>query len=392
VFVIGLGIFTAASAAAALAPDMGTLIAARAVQGVGGAIVTPLSLTILAEAIGPQKRGLALGAWSAVAGVAVASGPVVGGAVVDGLSWQWIFWINVPIGLLAIPLARGLLRETSGERAPLDLRGLAVASAGLLGVVWGLVNGNADGWTSPGILAALAGGAALLVAFVALEARTAQPMVPLRLFRSRAFSAANLASMLMYFGMFGTVFLLVQFLQFAQGLSALEAGLRVLPWTLVPMFVAPVAGMLSDRIGGGPIMAAGLALQAVALSWLALVLEADVAYSSLVGAFVIGGLGNGLFFAPSASVVLGAVAPSEQGKASGINNALREVGAVFGVAVLASVFSSAGGYASPEQFVEGLQPAMWVGAATVASAALVALAIGVRRPAAVAARPALAAS
>jgi EmrB/QacA subfamily drug resistance transporter len=371
---------------------MGTLIAARAVQGVGGAIVTPLSLTILAEAIGPEKRGLALGAWSAVAGVAVASGPVIGGAVVDGLSWQWIFWLNVPVGLLALPLARGLLRETFGERAPLDLRGLALASAGLLGVVWGLVNGNADGWTSTGIVASLAGGAALLAAFLAHEARTAQPMVPLGLFRDRAFSAANVASGLMYFGMFGTVFLLVQFMQFAQGHSALEAGLRVLPWTLVPMFVAPVAGILSDRIGGGPIMAVGLALQATALAWIAAVVDADVAYSSLVGAFVLGGLGQGLFFAPSASVVLGAVDPRQKGKASGINNAIRELGGVFGVAVLASVFSHSGGYASPEQFVEGLQPAMWIGAAVVAASALVALAIGVRRPTVAAPRPALAAS
>ncbi len=217
-------------------------------------------------------------------------------------------------------------------------------------------------------------------------------MVPLRLFRDRAFSAANLASMLMYFGMFGTVFLLVQFLQFAQGHSALEAGLRVLPWTLVPMFVAPVAGALSDRIGGGPIMAVGLVLQAVALGWLAAVVDPDVAYSSLIGAFVLGGLGNGLFFAPVASVVLGAVAPSQEGKASGINGAVRELGGVFGVAVLASVFSHAGGYASPEQFVEGLQPAMWIGAGVVGASALVALTIGVRRPSVAAPRPALAAS
>jgi len=367
-------------AAAALAPDIGSLIAARAVQGVGGAIVTPLSLTILAEAIGPAKRRLALGAWSAVAGVAVAAGPVIGGAVVDGLSWQWIFWLDVPVGLLALPLARGLLRETFGAKAPLDLRGLAVASAGLLGVVWGLVNGNADGWTSTGILASLGGGAALLVAFLVLEARTEQPMVPLRLFRNRAFSAANLASMLMYFGMFGSVFLLVQFLQFAQGYTALEAGLRVLPWTLVPMFVAPVAGVLSDRIGGGSIMAAGLALQAVSLGWLATVADAEATYASMVGAFVLGGLGNGLFYAPVASVVLGAVAPEEEGKASGTNNAVRELGGVFGVAVLASVFSGAGGYACPEQFVDGLQPALWIGALVVLGSAVAAAAIGLRAP------------
>jgi EmrB/QacA subfamily drug resistance transporter len=376
IFVGGLALFTVASAAAALAPDMGTLIAARAVQGVGGAIVTPLSLTILSEAVGRERRGLALGAWSAVAGVAVAAGPVIGGAVVDGLSWQWIFWLNVPVGLLALPAAARMLRETHGERAPLDLRGLALASAGLAGIVWGLVNGNADGWTSPGIVASLAAGTALVVAFVVAEARSAAPMVPLGLFRSRAFSAANGASLLMYFGMFGSVFLLTQFLQFAQGHSALEAGLRVLPWTLVPMFVAPVAGVLSDRIGGGPIMAAGLALQAVTLGWLAAVAEPEASYWSLVGPLVLGGLGNGLFYAPVASVVLGAVRAEEEGKASGVNNAVRELGGVFGVAVLASVFSHAGGYASPQQFTDGLQPALWIGAAVVAASALVAVGIG----------------
>jgi EmrB/QacA subfamily drug resistance transporter len=379
VFTIGLGIFTVASAAAALAPDAGSLIAARAVQGIGGAIVTPLSLTILADAVGAERRGLALGAWSAVAGVAVAAGPVIGGAVVEGLSWNWIFWLNVPVGLVALPIAVRALHESFGEKAPLDLRGLTLASLGLLGIVWGLINGNADGWTSPQILAALGGGAALVAAFVAYEARTRAPMVPLRLFRNRTFSAVNAASLLMYFGMFGSVFLLTQFLQTAQGYSPLEAGVRVLPWTLVPMFIAPVAGVLADRIGGGPLIAGGLALQAASLGWLAYVAEPDAAYAALVGALVLGGIGNGLFYAPVASVVLGAVGRHEEGKASGINNAVRELGGVFGVAVLASVFAHQGGYASAQQFVDGMQPALWIGAAVVAVAAVVALAIG--RPA-----------
>jgi EmrB/QacA subfamily drug resistance transporter len=374
-FVIGLAIFTAASAGAALAPSADWLIAARAVQGIGGAIVTPLTLTILSEAVPRERRGLALGAWSGVAGLAVAAGPLVGGAVVEGMSWQWIFWLNVPIGLLLLPLAHRQLRESKGPAGGLDLVGLGLVSGGLLGVVWGLVNGNADGWTSGPIVAALVGGALLLAAFVAWESRAPRPMVPLRLFRDRAFSAANGASLLMYFGMFGSIFLLAQFLQTAQGHSPLGAGLRTLPWTAMPMVVAPIAGALSDRIGGRPLMASGLALQAIALGWLALVSEPSVPYTELVGAFVLGGIGMGLFFAPVANVVLSSVRRDEEGKASGVNNAIREVGGVFGVAVLASVFSSYGGYASPETFTDGLVPAVWVGAGVLAVGALISLAI-----------------
>ncbi len=369
--VIGLAIFTVASAAAAVAPSADWLIAARAVQGVGGAIVTPLTLTILSEAVPRERRGVALGAWSGVAGLAVAAGPLVGGAVIEGLSWQWIFWLNVPLGLILLPIAMLRLRESKGPEGALDLPGLVLVSAGLLGVVWGLVNGNGDGWTSASIVGAISGGVLLLAAFLAWERRSPRPMVPLRLFRDRAFSAANGASLLMYFGMFGSIFLLVQFLQTAQGHSPLGAGLRTLPWTAMPMVVAPIAGALSDRIGGRPLMASGMALQAVALAWLALVSDPGVPYTELVGAFVLGGIGMALFFAPVANVVLSAVRPEEEGKASGVNNAIREIGGVFGVAVLASVFSSYGGYASPQAFADGLVPAVWVGA--------VVLAVGARR-------------
>jgi EmrB/QacA subfamily drug resistance transporter len=378
IFMAGIGVFTAASAAAALAPSMDWLIAARAVQGVGGALVTPLTLTILSAAVPRERRGMALGAWSGIAGLAVATGPLVGGAVVDGISWQWIFWLNVPVGLVLLPLATRL-QETHGPDRALDLPGLALASGGLLGLVWGLVHGNGDGWTSPGIVGSLVGGAALLAAFVAWELRTARPMLPMRLFRDRAFSAANAASLLMYFGMFGSVFLLTQFFQTAQGYSPLEAGLRVLPWTAMPMIVAPIAGALSDRIGGRPFMAAGLGLQAVGLAWIAAVSEPTVGYAALVGPFVLSGIGMGMFFAPVANVVLSAVRPSEEGKASGANNAIREVGGVFGVAVLASVFTRYGGYESSETFTDGLVVATWAGAAVVAVGALLALLIPGRR-------------
>jgi EmrB/QacA subfamily drug resistance transporter len=381
-FAVGLGIFTAASVAAALAPSVEALVLARAAQGVGGAMVTPLTLTILSAAVPADKRGLALGAWGAIGGLAVASGPLVGGAVVEGISWQWIFWINVPIGLVLIPLALTRLRETYGPSGRLDLPGLAFASTGLFGIVWGVVRGNAQGWASGEILTALTLGALLTGAFLLWERRAPAPMLPLSFFRSRTFSAANAASLFMFFGMFGSIFLLTQFLQTVQGYGPLAAGLRILPWTAMPIFVAPIAGALSDRIGGRPLMATGLALQAVALGWLAAVSEPTVAYSTLVPAFVMAGVGMALFFAPVANVVLSAVRPDQEGQASGANNAIRELGGVFGVAVLASVFSHYGGYESGSAFVDGLTPAVWAGAAIVAVGALAALLIPRRRRAA----------
>ncbi len=377
-FIVGVGIFTAASAAAALAPSADWLIAARSLQGFGAAIVTPLTLTLLSAAVSRERRGAALGAWSGIAGLAVAMGPLVGGAVVDGISWQWIFWLNVPVGLVLLPLATQLSESRGPDRA-LDLPGLALASGGMLGVVWGLIHGNGDGWTSPGILGALIGGAVLIAAFVVWELRTPRPMLPMSFFRNRGFAAANAASLLMYFGMFGSIFLLTQFFQTAQGYSPLESGLRVLPWTIMPMFVAPIAGALSDRIGGRPLMALGLALQAIGLGWIAVVSTATVGYSSLVGPFILSGIGMGMFFAPVANVVLSAVRPEQEGKASGANNAIREVGGVLGVAVLASVFARNGGYESPATFNDGLVPALWLGAVVVGVGSLLALLIPRKR-------------
>jgi EmrB/QacA subfamily drug resistance transporter len=377
-FMIGIGIFTGASAAAALAPSADWLIAARAVQGLGSAIVMPLTLTILSAAVPASRRGVALGAWSGVAGLAVAMGPLVGGAVVDGISWQWIFWLNVPIGIVLLPLATRLA-ESRGPDKALDLPGLALASTGLLGIVWGLVNGNSHGWSSGPIVAALTVGGVLLAGFVAWELRAPAPMLPMRFFRDRAFAAANGAALFMYFGMFGSIFLLTQFFQTAQGYTPLESGLRVLPWTAMPMLVAPIAGALSDRIGGRPFMAVGLALQAMGLGWIALVSTATVGYGSFVGAFVLSGVGMGMFFAPVANVVLSSVRPEEEGKASGANNAIREVGGVLGVAVLASIFAHTGGYGTPETFNDGLVPAIWVGAAVVGFGSLVALFIPRKR-------------
>ena len=378
-FVVGLTIFTAGSAAAALAPSIDVLIAARAVQGLGGAIVLPLTLTILSAAVPAERRGLVLGAWGGISGLAVAMGPLVGGAVVEGISWQWIFWLNVPIGLVLIPLAYFRLRETYGPNDALDLPGVGLASAGLFGIVWGLVRGNQVGWGSPEIVGSLMLGFVVLGLFLLWELRTEQPMLPLRFFRNRTFSSANIASFLMFFGMFGSIFLLAQFFQTVQGYSPLQAGLRVLPWTAMPIFVAPLAGALSDRIGGRPLMATGLALQSVGLAWIAFVSTPTVAYSALVIPFILSGVGMALYFAPVANVVLSAVKPEEEGQASGANNAIRELGGVFGVAVLASVFAHYGGYGSGQSFVDGLTPAIYVGAALVAAGAVASLGIARKR-------------
>jgi EmrB/QacA subfamily drug resistance transporter len=375
VFAIGVAVFTAGSAFAALAPTGDTLVLARAIQGVGAAIVMPLTLTILSAAVPAERRGLALGAWGAISGLAIALGPLVGGAIVEGLSWQWIFWLNVPLGIALVPLAAILLTESHGPDAALDLPGLGLASTGLLALVWGLVNGNDQGWTSPEILGAFAVAAALLATFVGWEARSSHPMLPLRFFRSRAFSATNVVGLLMSFGMFGSIFLLAQFFQVVQGYSPLEAGLRTLPWTAMPIFVAPIAGVLTDRIGSRPLLVVGMVLMSVGLAWIAAIASPTVEYLRMVPAFILAGTGMSLFFAPAANLVLAAVRREEEGRASGANNTIREIGGVFGIAVLASVFSANGSYASPEAFVDGMVPAVWVGAAAVAVAALAALAV-----------------
>src|SRR5215210_104618 len=382
VFAVGLGIFTVASAAAALAPSTEALIGARALQGLGGAVITPLSLTLLSDAFAAEKRGLALGIWSGVSGLGVALGPVVGGAVVEGFSWQWIFWLNVPVGIALVPVALARLRESRGPYSRLDIRGVALASSGLLGVVFGIVRAQELGWTSVAVVGSLAGGVALLAAFAVWELRAPAPMLPMRFFRNRGFAATNAVSLAMFFGTFGSIFLLAQFFQVAQGYSPLEAGLRTLPWTAMPIFVAPVAGILSDRIGSRPLMAVGLALQALGLAYLALTSAPDVAYGTLVPGFVMAGIGMALVFAPAANAVLSSVRPSEAGQASGATNTIREVGGVLGVAVLATVFTDAGGYGSPQGYVDGLVPAVWVGSAALAVAALVALLVPGRRAAA----------
>jgi EmrB/QacA subfamily drug resistance transporter len=372
-FVVGVGLFTAASAYAAIAPTIESLIAARALQGLGAAILTPLTLTLISEAFPAEKRAAALGIWGGITGLGVAIGPFVGGAVVEGIAWQWIFWANVPIGIGLIPLAGKMLTESHGPDRELDLRGLALGSAGLLGLTFGLIRGGASGWTSPSVLASLVGGVALLAAFVRWEASTRAPMLPMRMFRSRAFSAANGLSFAMFFGAFGAIFLMSQYFQTAQGFGPFEAGARTLPWTAMPMVIAPLAGVLATRFGTRPVMTAGLALQALGMAWLALIIEPSTSFTELIAPFSITGVGMALVFPTAPEAVLAAVRAREAGKASGATNAIREIGAVLGVAVLASVFAANGGYESPQAFTDGVVAALPIAVVVLAAGAVLAL-------------------
>ncbi|MEU9219842.1 EmrB/QacA subfamily drug resistance transporter [Streptomyces ambofaciens] len=379
-FAIGIGVFTLGSVLCALAPGIEMLVAGRAVQGVGAAIVLPLTLTLLSAAYPPHQRGAALGIWGAVGGLAVALGPVVGGVVINYLSWQWIFWINVPIGVALLALAPGWLTESRGERKPLDVGGTLLGCVAVLGIVFGLVESSSAGWGSPRVTGALVLGAVALLAFLGWEHRSPAPMLPLRFFRNRGFNAINGVSLLMYFGMFGSIFLVTQYVQTVQGASPLGAGLRLLAWTGMTLIAAPIGGVLSDRIGGRPIVLTGMVLQAAGLVVIALTVTESSGFLTLLPAFVLNGLGMGLYFGPAANLALGAVRRSEEGIASGVNNTIRELGGVFGVAVLSAVFAARGGYESGHAFVTGMRAAVWLGAAAVAVAAVWSLWLAGRAP------------
>ncbi|MEV6322176.1 MFS transporter [Nocardia sp. NPDC051787] len=373
IFLLGIALFTLASAACALATGPGMLIAARAVQGFGAAGVMPLSLTLLSAAVPERMRNAAIGIWGGIAGLGVALGPLIGGAVVDGLSWQWIFWLNVPIGLVVLPFAARVLAESHGGSRRLDPIGLLLSAGGVLAVVWGVIHGADDGWTSASVLSALIGGAALLIGLIGWELRTPEPMLPLRLFRSRAFSVSNVVGFAFSVGVFGSIFLLAQYFQVVQGYSPLESGVRTMPWTMAPMVVAPIAGLLVDRVGARTLITTGQVLLAAALAWMAAITTVDIGYGSYVAPFLLAGVGMGLTFAPASTIVMASAAPEDQAMASGTNNTIREIGVAMGVAVLASVFASSGSYLGPQSFVDGLVPAVWVGAGIVAAGALVSL-------------------
>jgi EmrB/QacA subfamily drug resistance transporter len=386
-FVAGLAVFAAASAACALAPTMGWLIAARTVQGAGAALVMPLAMALLSAAFGPAERARALGIFTGVTGLAVLGGPVVGGAIAQGLAWEWIFWLNVPIGAIAIVLVRRRVEESVGARTAVDVGGVALVTGAALGVVWGLVRGNSAGWGSAEVLASLCAGALLTAAFVAWELRAREPMLPMRFFRSPAFTSGNAAGFFLYGSLYGSVFFVAQFLQIGQGYGPFSTGLRMLPWTGTLFLVAPIAGARINRIGERPFLAGGLLLQAIGMAWIALVASPGVAYAELVAPMVIAGAGVSMAMPAAQSSVLRSVGRDEVGKAAGIFNMLRFLGGSFAIAVVAAVFAGAGGYASAQTFSDGFAAAIAVCSGFSLAGAVVALP-GVRRTPQAAAVPA----
>jgi EmrB/QacA subfamily drug resistance transporter len=387
-YVTGLLIFTIASAACALAPDANALIAARAVQGLGAALVTPLGLTILAAAFPPQRRGSIVGIWGAIGGLAVAGGPLVGGAVVQGLSWHWIFWINVPIGMLAAILSAAFLPESRGQTGRLDLGGVSLVAVGAVALAWGLVRTTDTGWGSAQVIAALSVGTLLIAGFMWWEARVPAPILPLRLLRVRAFTAANATGFMSMAAITSAAFLMSQFFQLGLGYSPLATGLRLLPWTATPLLVAPVAGRLGDRIGSMPLMSAGMAMQAAGLGWTALEVTSGARYTELVLPLVIAGVGISMAIPTTPTAALGAVPPADMGTASGVQNTLQRFGSVFGVAIVSAIFSASGHLGSAAGVISGVRPALTASAGLSLLGTLTALAVGRRRDRAAVVAPA----
>ena len=379
IYVVGLLLFTAASAACALAPNTGLLIGARVIQGLGAALITPLSLTILASELPAQRRGAIVGIWGAIGGLAIAGGPLVGGAVVEGLDWHWIFWLNVPIGLGAAVLTMSRLPESRGPAASLDLPGVALATVGAVALAWSLVRTADVGWGSPQVIAALILAAVLIAAFVAWERRASEPMLPLRLLRNPAFAAANATGFLMFASITSAAFLMAQYFQLGLGYSPMSTGVRFLPWTLTPLLIAPSAGALADKIGSRPLMLLGLAMQGAGLVWIALAATSTAGYGWFVPPLIIAGVGISMAMPTVPTAALSAVPPADIGKASGVQNTLQRCGAVFGVAIVAAVFGANGHLGSPASVISGFRPALAAAAGLSVIGALAALGVGAPR-------------
>jgi EmrB/QacA subfamily drug resistance transporter len=376
-YVLGLGIFTASSIACALSGGSGSLITARVVQGAGAALVLPLTLTLISDAFPIEKRGTAIGIWGAITGLGVAAGPVLGGLIIQDIAWQWIFWINVPVGGVVMLLCLLLLADRRGTRPQLDLVGLALVAASLFALVWAPVRAPSVGWGSSEVIGSLLAGAALMAAFLSWQRRARYPMLPLEYLGRRGFSTANGVAFFLSFSLIGSLFMIAQMFQVGLGYDPLEAGVRILVWTAMPMLVAPVAGTLSDRLGNRPFMLVGLLLQGGGLLWLALVTTPGVGYGSLVLPLIVAGVGIAMVFPTVANAVIGSVPIEDSGVAAGTNNTVREAGGVFGVAVLAAVFAARGGYGSPASFLDGFQAAEIVaGVVAVLGAGVAALAPG----------------
>jgi EmrB/QacA subfamily drug resistance transporter len=375
----GMALFVLASIGCALSPTVGWLIAARTIQGVGAAIVAPMSLSLLSEAFPPERRGTALGIFGGITGIAVIAGPVLGGAVTQGLAWQWIFWLNVPIGLAAIPLVLRRIDESYGPRVKMDLPGLGLVTLAAFGLVWGLVRGNTAGWGSAEVVATLGGGVVLAVAFVVWELRTAQPMLPMRLFTNRAFAFGNASMFLLMGSLFSAVFFMAQFQQAVLGASPLQAGIRMLPWTGTVFFITPISGALVDRIGERPLLTAGLLLQGIGFGVIALASSPHMSYGTFIAPMLAAGAGVSLALPAAQNAIFSAVGPDEIGTASGTMSTMRQLGGAFGLAIAVAAFTGAGDYASANAFSDGFVAAISVSAIVSFVGVLAALSLGGRR-------------
>jgi EmrB/QacA subfamily drug resistance transporter len=338
------------------------LIAARALQGVGAAFVMPLALAQISAAFPPERRGWALGIYSSVAALSTVLGPVVGGLVTQGLAWQWIFWLNLPIGLVTAALAMLRMRETHGPRQAVDALGLALATVGAFGLVWGLVRANAAGWGSAEVVTALLGGAVLVVLFVAWELRSTAPMIPMRFFRSRAFSTGNAAMFFLNGALMSAIFFMAQHQQAALGQGPLMAGVRLLPWGFAAIIGVRNAVAFATRFGDAAAIVLGLAMQGFGLTWIALISRPDMAYAGLILPMILAGIGFAFAVAITQKVVVSAVAMPDIGKASGTLSTIRQLGGAFGLALTVAVFAHAGSHASPQAFSQGFVAATGVAA------------------------------
>jgi len=375
IFVAGMLLFALASVACAISTSVTMLIASRALQGAGAALVTPVSLALLSVAYPAEKRGWALGIFGSITGLAPLSGPAIGGAISETLHWSWIFWINIPIALVLVPMALAKLEESYGPRAKLDLPGIAFIAGFSCFFAWGLMRGPDTGWDDPVVIAALGAALLLVVGFIVRLRRAASPLIPPRLFAGDGFAGGLIAAFCLYAALYATLFFITQFEQVAQGFGPLEAGLRILPWTATLFLVAPIAGALVNSLGERILGFAGLALNAVGLAWLSLLAAVELPFLAMAPALVVMGVGVSFAMPAVQSGVLRTVPKAELGKASGAFSISRFLGGAFGVAATASVFASFGSFANPEAFTAGFSAVLWCTVCITAFGSLAALAL-----------------
>jgi EmrB/QacA subfamily drug resistance transporter len=379
-FTLGVLVFAAASCGCAVASGPGLLIAARAFQGAGSAAIMPLALALLTAAFPPEQRAGALGVFAATTGISVPLGPLVGGAVVHGISWPWIFWLNVPLGLALALAARLRVAESETSRTRIDVAGLTLVAAGSLGVVWALVRADESGWTSPEIVTAFAVGVAGLAAFVLWERHTQGPMLALTLFENARFSAGAATIFFLWGSALGSVYFMAQFFQSAQGHDALGAGVRMAAWGATTVIVPRLVGRRIPRHGERIFIVTGMALHAGSLLWLAGVAGPARGYAWLVVPLVLSGAGCAMAIPAAQSLALSSVKGVEVGMAAGAFSMLRQLGGAAGVAAMVAGFTGFGSYAGASSFTGGFRAALVVGAgfAAVAGAVGTGLTFGIR--------------